>query len=263
MLRRVTPRPAAHHLLRLLGRRLPRTRGRLTVDGIGESVVIRRDRWGIPHIETASDHDAWFGLGFCHAQDRGFQLETLLRAGRGTVAAREQPPGWFEVPWPEEAASVLARVVERLERTHGSDPAGWAWGSLRPLTLRHPLGSRRHLDRILNVGPVPLGGDAYTPAQASVHPLDPLANPGAIANTRAAIDLGDIEANRFVLAGGQSGNPLSRHYRDLFDLWRRGEDVPIAWSATSVEKATVATLRLDPSRTPPANPMSNRWPGSD
>ena len=68
-----------------------------------------------------------------------------------------------------------------------------------------------------------------------VHPLDPLANPGAIANHRTVIDLGDPERSRFVLAGGQSGNPLSPHYADLFELWRRGEGVPIAWSAEAVD----------------------------
>ena len=46
---------------------------------------------GHPHVDAASDDDAWFGLGFCHAQDRAFQLETLLRAGRGTLSAMVGP----------------------------------------------------------------------------------------------------------------------------------------------------------------------------
>ena len=136
-------------------------------------------------------------------------------------------------------APVLAQVTARLESEYGTDPAAWAWGRLRPLRLLHPFGHLRGAARIFNLGPVPLGGDANTVAQASVHPLDPLANPGAIPNTRAVIDLGDLGASRFVLAGGQSGNPLSPHYGDLFELWRRGEGVPIPGEP-------VATLRLDP-----------------
>ena len=131
--------------------------------------------------------------------------------------------------------SALARAGETLRERHGADPAGWAWGEIRPLRLLHRLGVRRPLDGIFNLGPVPLGGDANTPAQAGVHPLDPLANPGAIANHRTVIDLGAPERSRFVLAGGQSGNPLSPHYADLFELWRRGEGVPIAWSAEAVD----------------------------
>lgn len=70
----------------ILGRRLPIVDGERTIAGIESAVTIRRDAWGIPHIEAGTDPDAWFGLGFCHAQDRGFQLETLLRIGRGTMA---------------------------------------------------------------------------------------------------------------------------------------------------------------------------------
>src|SRR5262249_38116934 len=45
-----------------------------------------RDDWGVPHITAANEPDAWFGLGFCHGQDRAFQLEVLLRVIRGTLA---------------------------------------------------------------------------------------------------------------------------------------------------------------------------------
>jgi penicillin amidase len=60
------------------------------------------------------------------------------------------------------------------------------------------------------------------------------------------IDLADPERSRYVLAGGQSGNPLSRHYADLFDHWQRGAGVPIAWSPDSVRAAAVETLVLRP-----------------
>jgi penicillin amidase len=74
-------------LVRLLGRRLPLHAGAARVAGTQGRVRIRRDGWGIPHIDAASEEDAWFGLGFCHAQDRAFQLEILLRVGRGTLSA--------------------------------------------------------------------------------------------------------------------------------------------------------------------------------
>ncbi len=75
-------------LLRLaLGSRLPTTSGTLRMRGLKEAVTVRRDHFGIPHIEAESDLDAWFGLGFCQAQDRAFQLELRLRTVRGTLAA--------------------------------------------------------------------------------------------------------------------------------------------------------------------------------
>ena len=82
--------------------------------------------------------------------------------------------------------------------------------------------------------------------QAASGPLRPFDNPGYLANTRVVIDLADPERSRFVLAGGQSGNPVSPQYRDLFALWQRGEGVPIAWSEPSVEASTRSTLVLEP-----------------
>lgn len=142
--------------------------------------------------------------------------------------------------------AALADAVATLRAEHGPDPARWAWGTVRPLRLVHPLGVRRPLDRLLNLGPVPLGGDTNTIAQAGVSPLRPRGNPAAMANHRTVIDLGDVERSRFVVAGGQSGNPLSPHYGDLFTLWQRGEGVPIPWSPAAVSAATVDRLLLRP-----------------
>jgi penicillin G amidase len=71
----------------MLGSRLPKTSGELGVPGLAAETTIRRDKWGIPHIEAKNENDAWYGLGFCHGQDRTFQLETFLRVIRGTLAA--------------------------------------------------------------------------------------------------------------------------------------------------------------------------------
>jgi penicillin amidase len=156
--------------------------------------------------------------------------------------------GWLRtLPDPAPVVeATLAASIARLREVAGSDTSAWAWGSLRPLRLLHPLGVRRPLDRMLNVGPVPLGGDTNTVAQAGVRPIDPFDNPAAIPNHRTVIDLGDPERSRFVLAGGQSGNPLSPHYADLFELWQRGDGVPIPWSHDAVVAATVDRLLLRP-----------------
>ena len=76
-----------------LGRRLPTVSGEIEVPGARSAVTIRRDRYGIPYIEAASDEDAWYGVGFCQGQDRAFQLEMLLRIARGTVSELAGPAG--------------------------------------------------------------------------------------------------------------------------------------------------------------------------
>ncbi|MBA3350182.1 MAG: penicillin acylase family protein, partial [Actinobacteria bacterium] len=158
----------------------------------------------------------------------------------------EQPDGWFEGGWPKEVADALGAVTNRLRSEHGDEPGRWAWGRVRRATLHHPLGERRPLDRVFNLGPWPCGGDPNTVSQAGSPVIEPVSSPLAMPTLRMAVEVGDWDNTRFVLAGGQSGNPLSPHYDDLFEVWRRGGGVPIAWSRESVAAATVATLRLSP-----------------
>ena len=146
-----------------------------------------------------------------------------------------------------EIVTTLASASRTLRERFGTLGDRWAWGRARPLRLRHPLGVRRPLDAMLNLGPAAIGGDANTVAQGGVNPLRPLADSGAIANHRTVIDLADPDRSRYVVAGGQSGNPLSPHYADQFALWRREEGIPIAWSPASVRAATRDVLVLRPS----------------
>jgi penicillin amidase len=60
--------------------------GSLAVSGIEQPVGIDRDRHGVPHIDAASEADAFFALGFCQAEDRLAQLLHLRRRARGTAA---------------------------------------------------------------------------------------------------------------------------------------------------------------------------------
>jgi penicillin amidase len=206
---------------------------------------------------------------YAWALGRGFTLLAphtlfaLRRVGHLVRLLREQPKGWFPRPWHHEIADVLAAVVRRLEGTHGPGAAPWAWGRVRPLTLRHPLDRRPVLARIFNLGPVPCGGDSTTTAQASVSLLDPTANAHQIASLRMVIDVGAWGRSRFVLPGGQSGNPLSPHYADQLPLWQRGEGVPIAWTEDEVRQATRHTLRLLPISPPVGTQIGDphaRWP---
>jgi penicillin amidase len=186
------------------------------------------------------------------ARGRGFTplvaytMFTGRRVSHMVRLARAQPEGWFERPWAEEMADALAAVVRILRERYGEDPERWAWGHIRPLTLRHSAGDRAPLDRIFNLGPFPWGGDGNTIGQAGGDLADPASNPLWIASMRMVIDVGNWEESRFALPGGQSGNPLSPHYDDLLPFWQRGEGVPIAWSPARVEQGARAALRLVP-----------------
>ena len=88
----------------LLRRPLPRTSGRLRLQALEGPVEIRRDRWGVPHIRAGSRHDLWFGEGFCHGQDRLWQLDLYRRIGSGRLS---------------EIAGRAGLEADRLMRTLG------------------------------------------------------------------------------------------------------------------------------------------------
>lgn len=66
---------------------LPTTQGTITLQaGPKAELRIERDAHGIPTIKAATREDAYFGLGYVHAQDRLWQLETHKRIGSGRLA---------------------------------------------------------------------------------------------------------------------------------------------------------------------------------
>ncbi|MDR3383447.1 penicillin acylase family protein [Cupriavidus basilensis] len=64
----------------------PQTAGTLKLPGLRESVSIVRDRHAVPHIKAANAQDAYFALGFVHAQDRLWQLQMSRRIVSGRLA---------------------------------------------------------------------------------------------------------------------------------------------------------------------------------
>ncbi len=170
---------------------------------------------------------------------------SIRRTGHLVRLLRNQPEHWLSRPWEEEIADALATVLQRLQDSHGQDVTDWSWGQVRPLTFRHPLGDRKPFDRVFNLGPIPWGGGG-TVGAAEVSALDPTANPFAVDSLRMVVDVGAWDNSRFVLPGGQSGNPLSPHYADQFPLWQQGTGIPMPWSESEVAEATQETLSLVP-----------------
>ena len=64
----------------------PELDGERMVPGLGAEVTIARDSLGVVHIKAATEQEAYFALGFAHAQDRFFQMEMLRRLAAGRLA---------------------------------------------------------------------------------------------------------------------------------------------------------------------------------
>ncbi len=65
---------------------LPMVDGTVALAGLGKPVSVYRDVESIPHIFAESERDAYFSLGYVHAQDRLWQMEFLRRLGAGRLA---------------------------------------------------------------------------------------------------------------------------------------------------------------------------------
>src|SRR5215204_2068326 len=88
----------------LFRRPLPKTEGEIRLAGLEGEVEIARDRWGMPRVRAATQHDLWFGQGFCHGQDRLWQCDLQRRIASGRVS---------------EVAGSHGIAVDRLMRTLG------------------------------------------------------------------------------------------------------------------------------------------------
>lgn len=64
----------------------PQLSGRIDGLPLHRDVRVARDAWGIPHITAGDEHDLYAALGFVHAQDRLWQMESLRRFTEGRLS---------------------------------------------------------------------------------------------------------------------------------------------------------------------------------
>ena len=93
---------------------LPQVSGTLEVGGLSSPVRVVRDRWGVPHIDAATQDDLFFAQGFVQAEDRLFQMDLWRRSVQGRLS---------EVL----GANFIERdVMTRRIQYHGDLDADWA-----------------------------------------------------------------------------------------------------------------------------------------
>ena len=70
----------------LASRSLPTYDKTLKTPGLSAQVEIVRDNANVPHIFASDDEDAYFALGYVHAQDRLWQMVMLRRTAQGRLS---------------------------------------------------------------------------------------------------------------------------------------------------------------------------------
>lgn len=156
------------------------------------------------------------------------------------MAARD----WIDdrrTPARETMPAILERALLASLRRLGATSGDWRRD--HTLTLPHPLGRLAPLDRVFNVGPVPVRGGRYTPCATSGEEEDPFVTK-SIPVYRMVVDLGGLTRSRIVNSSGQSGHRLAPHYADQLEAWRAGRLYPMRWSERDIRDHTEALLLL-------------------
>ena len=142
-------------------------------------------------------------------------------------------------------AAAFEQGVADLTARFGADMAAWKWGDekLHHALIRHPLSNVVNADtrKKLEVGPFPRGGDGTTVSATGGQ--DNQAGGGSL---KIVADTENWDNSVGLNTPGQSGDPDSPHYRDLFELWARGRYFPVAYSRGKVESVAETTTTLSP-----------------
>jgi penicillin amidase len=199
--------------------------------GVGGTALLARFRVAIARALLA----VWCAA--CREAEPGFEyrwpnVEPPLRA---ILACRDKRIFPFADKFPDWEAYLLetARRCRRrlLFRTRRRSLTNVRWSDLGPNRARHPLSDLRpELSPLLDMPPIyQPGGPFMVRTMGREH--------GAV--TRLVVRPG--EAAWLQAPAGQSGNPLSPHYRDLHPSWIRGASIQFLEPTDPVKSSVIAS----------------------
>jgi penicillin amidase len=136
--------------------------------------------------------------------------------------------------------TALGTATQDLVSRFGDDPGAWRWGPVHEAVFAHPVLRALPLLGRLTTLTIPSPGDDSTIDRGAPAYYQFQSVQGAA--YRGVYDLADLDRSLFIVAPGQSGNPLSRHARDFLTRWRDGQTITLGPNPD----ATTATIRLTP-----------------
>ncbi|GAB4006915.1 penicillin acylase family protein [Spirosoma migulaei] len=141
--------------------------------------------------------------------------------------------------------SCLDHAVAELTNRLGNDMDKWQYGQSKNkhITLTHPLSNLvdKAMRKKINLGPLPRGGYAETVNATSAN-----LNQTHGASFRILVDTEDWDKTLGINNPGQSGNPDSPHYGDLFPIWAENKYFPVFFSKEKVKSVAEETTVLRP-----------------
>lgn len=136
--------------------------------------------------------------------------------------------------WVDDVRTPQVETLDDVSREAMKDAArlaagGKVWRDFHATYIDHPLGRVAALDQLFGfaIGPDARGGSPYAVNVAGYGDATPPFKCKEAASHREIVDLADDEAGGFVIPTGESGHPSSPYYRDLHELWLRGDVAPM------------------------------------
>jgi len=170
-------------------------------------------------------------------------LRHMLRTGRSA---------WLDdvgTPQTETLTDVVEKSLRQaladLRSRFGSDVKRWNWGRLHTLTFKHPLGERKPLDRLFDLGPYPASGSHLTVNKKQYDYTRPFTVREGVSQ-RMIVDLANPAVALHVLPTGESGLLNNAHNSDQIDLYLKGRYHPSWLTRSDIEHQAEATLELKP-----------------
>ncbi|WP_442292801.1 penicillin acylase family protein [Terrabacter sp. 2RAF25] len=156
----------------------------------------------------------------------------------------------------EGSGEILKRALVEarldLARELGKVPATWRWGRLHQLDLKHQVmgadGVPSLVQSLFNRVDIELGGGNSIVNANSWNASKPGYDVTSGPSMRMVVDLGNLDASRWVNSTGQSGHTYDDHYSDQVDAWAANETFPWPFSQTAVRDASADELTLVPPR---------------
>ena len=137
--------------------------------------------------------------------------------------------------------SAILDIKSRL----GEDPNNWNYGQAKNKHsyMLHSLGNltKKEVSEKLNLGPLPRGGNSYTPGSTG---SDYRQSSGG--SFRIIVNTGDWDTSIGTNSPGQSGDPDSPFYGNLFKDWSEDKYFPIYFSKEKIKSATYKKIILTP-----------------
>jgi len=143
-------------------------------------------------------------------------------------------------------AESLTAALGELSTRLGPNMDTWAWGRLHHATFEPAVAALANpqLRAQMTVGPLETPGSASTPRAQTYRSSDFSVSAGA--SVRVVMDVGAWDNSVVINTPGQSDDPMSAHYRDLFPTWAEGSYVPLRFSRAAVDRDAESLIHLQP-----------------